>query len=213
MTVNMNVQVPCTLNAPTSNALTFTAVQGGGNPTPQTESFGATGNCAWPVGWNISSSLPAWLSASPVSGSFTADGQSTSVTVAPAISTLSPGTYTTQIALSYTDGNGAQLAGSPQTIPVTLIVTGFTISGTVNACTDTACATSAPLANATVTMTDGSGAHLTATADVNGNYTFTDVALGAGTISATGSNGTTNFTGTASLSVTGDQTGVSVNAF
>ncbi len=211
--VNMTIQVPCTLNAPTSNALAFTAVEGGSNPTPQTESFGATGNCAWPVGWSISSTLPAWLNASPASGPFTADGQSASITAAPAIGTLPPGTYTTQITLSYTDSNSAPLAGSPQTIPITLTVTGFTISGTVNACADTACATSAPLANAAVTMTDGSGAHLTATADANGNYTFTNVALGAGTISASGSNGTTSFTGTASLNVAGDQTGISVNAF
>ena len=211
--VNMTVQVPCTLNSPTSSALAFTAVQGASNPTPQTESFGATGNCAWPVGWSISSTLPSWLNASPASGPFTADGQSASITVAPAIGTLPPGTYTTQITLSYTDSNSAPLAGSPQTIPVTLTVTGFSISGTVNACADTACTTSAPLANAAVTMTDGSGAHLTATADANGNYTFTNVALGAGTISASGSNGTTSFTGTASLNVTGDQTGVSVNAF
>jgi hypothetical protein len=213
VTVNMNVQVPCTLNAPTANALTFNAVQDGSDPTSQTESFGATGNCAWPVGWNISSSQPSWLNASPASGSFTADGQSASITLAPTISNLSPGTYTTQITLSYIDSNGTQLAGSPQTIPITLTVTGFSISGTVSACADPACASSAPLANATVTMTDGSGAHLTATADANGNYTFTGVALGAGTISASGSDATTSYTGTASLTVTGDQTGVSVNAF
>jgi hypothetical protein len=209
----MNVQVPCTLNSPTSNALAFTAVQGGSDPASQTESIGATGNCAWPVGWNVSSSQSAWLTALPASGSFTADGQSASITVSPAIGTLPPGTYTAQIALSYTDSSGTQLAGSPQTIPVTLTVTGFTISGTVSACADTACATSAPLANATVTMTDGSGANLTTTADANGNYTFTGVALGAGTISASGSDTTRSYTGTASLAVTGDQTGVSVNAF
>jgi hypothetical protein len=165
------------------------------------------------VGWSVSSSQPAWLTALPASNSFTADGQSASITVSPAIGTLPPGTYTTQIALSYTDSSGTQLAGSPQTIPVTLTVTGFSISGMVSACADTACATSAPLANATVTMTDGSGAHLTATADANGNYTFTGVALGAGTISASGSDTTKSYTGTASLTVTGDQAGVSVNAF
>jgi Viral BACON domain len=213
ITVNMTVQVPCTLNAPTSNTLTFNAVQGGSNPVQQTETFGATGNCAWPVGWTISSSQPLWLSVLLVSGSFSADGQSASITVTPNINTLPPGTYTTQIALSYIDSGGIQLAGSPQTIPVTLIVTGFTVSGTVNACPDTACTTSAPLANATVTMTDGSGAHLTATADANGNYTFTNVALGAGTISASGSDTTKSYTGTASLTVTGDQPGISVNAF
>ncbi len=212
-TVTMNVQVPCTLNAPTSSALTFNAVQGGSDPAPQTESFGATGNCAWPMGWAISSSQASWLTASPASGSFTADGQSASIKVTPAIGTLTPGTYTTQVALSYTDGNGTQLAGSPQTIPVTLVVAGFTISGTVNACPDTSCTTPTPLANATVTMKDGSGANLTATADANGNYTFTNVALGAGTISASGSDATKSYTGTASLTVAGDQTGVSVNAF
>ncbi len=76
ISVNFNVLVPCRLNSPTANALAFTAVQGASNPASQTKSFGASGNCAWPVGWNVSGSQPAWLSALSTSGSFTADGQS-----------------------------------------------------------------------------------------------------------------------------------------
>ena len=213
ITVNLNVLVPCSITSPTANALAFTAVQGGSNPAPQVEFFSATGNCAWPVGWNVSSSQPSWLSASPSSGSFTAAGQSANLTVAPTSTGLPPGTYTTQITVASSDSGGISPAGSPQTIPVTLTVTGFTISGTVNACADSACSTSTPLANAAVTLTDGSGAHFTVTADASGNYTFTGVALGAGTISATGSNGTTSYTGNASVTVKGDQPGVVVNTF
>ncbi len=210
VTVTMNVLAPCTLPVPTSNALAFTAVQGGSNPAPQTESFGATGNCAWPVGWNLNSSQP-WLSASPASGSFTIDGQSASVTVAPGISGMSPGTYTAQITISSTNSGGATLSGNPLTIPVTLTITGFNVSGTVNACADSACSTSVPLANAAITLIDGSGAKFTATADANGIYSFSGVALGSCTISATGANGTVNYTGNTSLNVTGDQQGVIIN--
>ncbi len=213
VTVTMNVLAPCILPAATSGTLAFTAPQGGSNPPSQTESFGATGNCAWPENWSVSKSQ-SWLSLSSASGSFTADGQSASVTVAPSIAGMAPGTYTDQITISSAGGGGATPAGgSPQTIPVTLTVTGFAISGTVNACADSTCSTSVPLANAALTLTDGSGAKLTATADASGKYTFNGVALGSCSITATGSNGTTNYSGSASQNVTGDQPGVIVNTF
>ncbi|MBV9615453.1 MAG: hypothetical protein JO031_08360 [Ktedonobacteraceae bacterium] len=212
VTVNLNVLVPCTLSPPTSNALAFSAVQGSSNPPAQMDSLGTNGNCAWPVGWNATSSQP-WLNVSPASGSFTAGSQSAAMTVAPTITGLAPGTYTAQITISSNDSGGTQLQGSPQTIPVTLTITGFSVSGTVNACSGSACATPVPLANATLTLTDGSGAHFTATADANGKYSFTGVALGPCTISASGSNGTTHYTGNASLSITGDAPSVVINTF
>lgn len=213
VSIALNVVVPCTFPAPTSSTLAFTAVQGGSNPTPQTETFGASGNCAWPTGWSITGTMPSWLGMSSTSGSFTADGQSASVTVTPTIAGLAPGTYNAQLSIAATDSAGAAPAQSPQPITVTLTITGFTVSGVVHACSDSACSTPLPLANATLTLTDGSGAKLTATADANGNYSFANVALGSGTIAVTGTNGTTSYTGNTTLSVTGDQTGVNINAF
>jgi hypothetical protein len=213
VSVNLNVVVPCTLPPPTANTLAFTAVQGGSNPTPQTESFGATGNCAWPVAWSVTGSLPSWLNVSSTTGSFTTDGQSAAVTLSPTITGLAPGTYTAQIAIAATDSSATTPAQSPQSISVNLTITGFTITGVVNACADTLCSTSTPLANATLTLSDGSGTQSTATADGNGNYSFANVALGSCTITVSGSNGTTTYSGNTTLNVTGNQAAVKINAF
>jgi hypothetical protein len=213
VSVNLNVVVPCTLPPPTAGTLAFTAVQGGSEPAPQTETFGATGNCAWPATWSVTGSLPSWLNVSSTTGSFTTDGQSAAVTVSPTIAGLSPGTYTAQMAIAATDSSGTAAAQSPQSITVNLTITGFTVAGVVNACTDTLCSTPTPLANATLTLTDGSGTQFTAIADANGSYSFANVALGSCTISVSGSNGTTTYSGNTTLNVTGDQPAVNINAF
>jgi hypothetical protein len=213
VSVNLNVVVPCTLPPPTASTLAFTAVQGGSEPAPQTETFGASGNCAWPATWSVTGSLPSWLNTSSTTGSFTTDGQSAAVTVSPTIAGLSPGTYTAQMAIAATDTSGTAAAQSPQSITVNLTITGFTVAGVVNACADTLCSTPTPLANATLTLTDGSGTQFTAIADANGNYSFANVALGSCTISVSGSNGTTTYSGNTTLNVTGDQPAVNINAF
>ncbi len=119
--VNINVQPPCTLAPPTSGSLAFTATQGSGDPAPQTLGLSATGNCAWPVGWKASGA-PSWLSLSPASGSFNANGQSASITVAPSSASLSSGTYNATVSVAATDSASQQLSGSPQTFNVSLTV-------------------------------------------------------------------------------------------
>ena len=82
-----------------------------------------------------------------------------------------PGTYTGIITITATDSTGLAV-GSPQSVAVTLTVTGFTINGTVIACTDQTCATPQALAGATVTVMNGSTTVATTTADASGNYSF-----------------------------------------
>jgi hypothetical protein len=119
--VNINVQQPCTLTPPTSGSLAFTATQGTGNPAPQTIGLSATGNCAWPVNWSASG-VPSWLNLSSNSGSFNANGQSASISVAPTIAGLSPGNYNATVSLAATDNANMQLSGSPQSFSVALTV-------------------------------------------------------------------------------------------
>jgi Viral BACON domain len=119
--VTVNIQPPCKLTPPTSGSLSFTATSGSGDPAPQTLSLSATGNCAWPVGWHASVA-PAWLGLSPASGSFSASGQSASLSVAPTIASLAPGVYNATISVGATDSSNQQLSGSPQSFTVSLTV-------------------------------------------------------------------------------------------
>jgi len=64
----------------------------------------------------------AWLVLSSTTGTNSGTGSTVSVSVNPA--NLAPGTYSGQITLSANDSNGNALQSSPQTISVTLVVTG-----------------------------------------------------------------------------------------
>jgi hypothetical protein len=126
---------------------------------------------------------------------------------------LAPGTYTGQITLSATNAGGTALQGSPQTINVTLTVPAFTVSGTVFACADATCNTPVPLPDATITVLNGSTQIAITTADPSGNYTFSSLAPGAYTLSVSGTDSTgAHYTGTLTLTVTGNQTNVSIDA-
>ncbi len=121
--INFNVLPPCTLQQPSSSSLAFSGMQNGTDPTPQSVTITAAGNCNWPLNWSatINGSAP-WLKASPLAGSFTAGGQSTTLSVAPTLAGLSPGTYTAQISIGATDAASLQAQGSPQALSVTLTV-------------------------------------------------------------------------------------------
>lgn len=327
VTVNLLVLPPCTLAQPSSSVLAFSTTQGTGAPAPQSVAFTASGNCEWPLGWNLTVSHPApWLNISPVVGSFGASGQSSMLTVAPSIAGLKPGTYTTQISIAATDAstvpvqgspqtvsvvltvfqqcmlqlpsstlsfnvvqgqvsssqtlkvkeggkcatpvswtavgdagstawlalsatsgtnsgpastinvsanaatlspgkytgtitisasgsNGAIVQGSPQTVSVSLVVTGFTMSGQVNACADTTCATPTPLAGATVNLVNSSGTVVASvSANTSGNYTLTGIGLGTYTLSASGTDSSgTHYVGSISFTMTGNQQNVIIN--
>lgn len=100
--------------SPTS--LTFSAVQGGANPAPQTVTITNSGPLGSTLNWSATDDA-AWLSLSPTSGSL-ASGASQPMTVSVDISGLGPGTYSATITVS--DPNATN---SPQTVGVTLVVT------------------------------------------------------------------------------------------
>ncbi len=128
---------------------------------------------------------------------------------------LVPGTYTGHITIAATDSTVAAVVGSPQTIAVTLTVTGFTVSGSVVVCSGPAptCTTSQPLPGATVTLMRGSTTVATATADAAGNYSFANVALGIYTLSASGTDSNGTHTGSAAITVLGNTTGDIIQTF
>ncbi len=207
VSVTLTVQPPCTLQV-ASSSLSFTVVQG--QSSSQNVSFNETGTCARPVSWTATASNGAsWLSVSPASGSDSGSG----ATVTANVNTtgLQPGTYQGTITISATGNGGAVVQGSPQTVTVTLtVVAGFTLSGTVFACSNGSCTT--PLPGATVTLTNAAGQSFTATADGSGNYSFSSVAAGTYTLTATGSINGQNYSGTLSgINVTGNQTGLNID--
>jgi hypothetical protein len=110
------VTVSLTLTAPliptiglTPNSLTFSAAQGGANPSAQSVAISNTGTGS--LSWNASSAA-SWLTVSPASG--TGAG---SVGVTANVTGLSAGTYNTSITITATGATN-----SPQTIPVSLTV-------------------------------------------------------------------------------------------
>jgi len=121
--INFTVLPPCTLPQPSSSSLAFSGMQNGADPSAQSVNITATGNCNWPLNWSatINGSVP-WLKVSPLAGSFTASGQSTTLSVAPTLAGLAPGTYTAQILIGATDSASQQAQGSPQILSVTLTV-------------------------------------------------------------------------------------------
>ncbi|GAC1650404.1 MAG: hypothetical protein NVS4B12_20170 [Ktedonobacteraceae bacterium] len=322
--VQLQVNPPCALIQPSSSALAFSAVQGGSDPTPQSVTLTASGNCMWPLAWKASASpVASWLKLSSSSGSFGSGSLSTTVGISATIANLSPGTYTTQVSVSASDTSGLIAQGSPQvfsitlvvqppcqmapmpanlaftvpqgqvapaqtfpvretgtcappvtwtatgnanstswlvisptsgsdtgsgatvsvsinaaslapgtykasvtvtasngstinngtqTIPITVKVTGYTISGTVNVCADSTCSTPVPLPGAAVVLTNASGAQVAiTTADINGNYTFPNIALGTYTVAASGMNSLNiHYVGSVPVNVTGNMTGINV---
>jgi hypothetical protein len=333
ITVNLVVQPPCTLTQPALNALTFTGVQGGSAPAPQSVLITGSGNCAWPLQLSATIS-PAgannWLQATFTNNSIKGNGQSSSLQIAPnpnVFNALRPGTRTAQVTITATDSTGIQAQGSGETIGVTLTVeppcafvplsqqqsnlsftalqgtavgpipsiplsetatcappvtytvsssaaawlsasqpaqdtgsgssltlsinstslpagtyTGqitikatdangnvvnkalsinvsltiyLSVSGTVYACTGAppACLTPTPLAGATVTVQSGPTSPPPVTADQNGNYTLSGLAAGTYTIAVSGTVNNVPYSGTQTITVSGNATGVNLNAY
>jgi Viral BACON domain len=123
ITINLVVTPPCTLAAPSSGSLAFTALVGGPNPTSQSEVMNVSGNCNWPLNWQVNVPASAsWLGISQPKGAFVPNKQSITTIVSPNISGLAPGQYKTQVAISVLDASNTPAAGSPQTFTVTLNV-------------------------------------------------------------------------------------------
>lgn len=136
--VSFAVQAPCSLSAPSSSALAFTALQSAGSVSPLSETFTASGNCSWPLNWNASmASTASWLNLSATSGQFHDSTQSVMLSVTPNITGLQPGTYQAKVQVAATDAAGLVAQGSPQSFVVTLTV--------IQPCTLLASSTSLPL--------------------------------------------------------------------
>ncbi len=106
---------PPTIGA-TPGSLTFTAQQGGGNPTPQSVTIRNTGSGT--LTWTVSNSA-AWLSHSPTSG--TGGGV---VTISPITTGLTAGTYNGIVTL-YATGSATV------TVPITLTITAPAVQPTI----------------------------------------------------------------------------------
>jgi Viral BACON domain len=208
-TVTLTILPPCTLSSQAS--LAFTVAQGQ-TATAQHVAVSETGTCARPVSWTATgdAASSSWLVLAPASGTDTG-----TLSVNATTASLVPGTYTGTITIAATDNANVPVVGSPQTIAVTLTVTGFTVSGSVVVCSGPApaCTTSQPLPGATVTLTSGSTTIATVTADAAGNYSFANVALGSYTLSASGTDSNGTHTGSAAATVQGDTTGVIIQTF
>jgi hypothetical protein len=152
------VMVSLTLTAPLTpkiglspTSLTFSANQGGANPSAQTVNISNTGTGT--LSWNASSAVP-WLSVSPTSG--TGAG---SLAVTANVTGLSAGTYTTSISVT---GTGA--TNTPQVIPISLTVAAPAATLTVGS------------SNLTFTATQGSAnpASQSVSISSNGSWTVTE---------------------------------------
>ncbi len=324
--VQLQVSPPCALVQPSSSALAFTSIQGGGDPASQAVTLSASGNCMWPLGWKASVSPAApWLKLSSFAGSFGQGNLSNTLGISTTIANLSPGTYTTQVSISVSDtsgitaqgspqvfsitlvvqppcqiapvpanlafsvtqekvsaaqtfsvreigtctrpvtwtvtgdsastswlvisppsgsdtgsgatvstrinaaslppgnykanmtltaSNGATIGSSTQTIPITVTVTGFTISGTANICGESTCTKPPPmpLSAASVVLTNTAGTQVAAVAtDANGNYSIPNVALGTYIVSASGMRSAIYYTGNVTVTATGNMPGTNIS--
>jgi hypothetical protein len=212
--VMLTVLQPCTLR-PLPEQLTFNAQQGQAAPDGQAFTLSETGSCDGGVSWTAvdSADSSSWLGLSLSSGVDAGSGSPVTVTANPG--SLGPGTYTGQITVSASN-DGIVLAGSPQVINVTLVITGYGVSGVVTACQDASpsCTDFQSLGSASVSLVDGNGDIIvTVLADSLGDFAFTNVPLGTYTINAVGTSGGASYTGTLTVTVGGSVSSVNVQTF
>jgi len=216
ITVTLTVVQPCTLQAnPTGVSLTMP--QGASVSPTQIVALSETGSCAFPVSWAAASDSHSvsWLVISPITGSDNGNGSSFSVSVNTATA-LAPGTYTGTITLNASGTGGASVGNSPLKLPVSLVVTGYSVSGVVDACATSSCTTSSPLANATVNLVNSVGTIIaTVTANNVGAFSITNVAAGTYSITVTGTDSSGNqYTGSLTgVTVSQNTTGLTVDTY
>ena len=209
--VTLNVLPPCQLQV-VPLSLSFSVPQGQPSPPTQTFSLSEVGTCAPPVSW-LASGDPgssSWL----VLGPPTSGVGSATVTVGVAPQSLPPGTYTGTITVSASGNGGAIVLGSPQPVAVTLTVTGYILSGMINACSDTQCSSSQPLPGASLSLLNTTtNQTFTTTADGSGKYSFGNLPTGPYTLTVNGTIGSQNYFGTASFPLSGNQVNFPVNVY
>jgi Carboxypeptidase regulatory-like domain len=196
--ISLALQQPCTVQI-SPGSIALTSVQGQSSITLQAN------NTCTSINWNAMTDDggKGWLSID------TANSGNGSIIVKADSSNLSVGTYTGSVSVKVTDGSGNPVQGGTQTIQVTLqvLVSTFTVSGTVMACADSACSSSQPLGAATVTLTDSSGQRVAnVAADSFGNFSFSNVAPGSYTITVSGTdNSNVSYSGNQTIAVSGKQ--------
>ncbi len=197
--VSLSLQAPCSVKI-TPNSLAFTSAQGQATIAVQPS------NTCSSISWHATATdgNAGWLKVS-ASGSGNSDMQ-----VKADGSNLSAGdTYTGSIIVTVSDSSGNPVQGGSQTIAVSLKIpiSAFTVSGAVNACTDTACSATQPLGNAQVMLIDSSGQQTkSTTADASGHFSFANVSSGSYTIESSGTDSANaSYSGSKTISVSGDQ--------
>lgn len=117
------VQPPCAIGA-TPLTLNFAGVVGQSNPAAQIVNIAASGTCGNALDWQASTNTAsggAWLSASPASGTVSLAAQS-STNIGVSLAGLSAGTYSGTVMITAADSVTGQMAGTPQSIAITLTV-------------------------------------------------------------------------------------------
>jgi hypothetical protein len=176
-----------------STSLSFTAQQGGSNPSAQTLSISNTGGGT--LNWSASPNT-TWLAVSPASG--TGNG---AVSVSPTTGILAAGSYNGNITLSAT-------GASSVTVPVTFTVsTAPTISLSPTSLTYTATQGATNPANQTIALTNAGGT-VNWTASDNASWLTVSPASGSGSSTLTAAVNTTGlsagtYSGTITVSATG----------
>ena len=122
--VSLTINAACTATA-TPTALTF--IGGSAQPVPaaQAITITAAGACANPLNWTATvTTTPAngtWLNATQISGTVTLTAPS-AISLGVVTTGLAPGTYTGTIAITTTDSVSHAQVGTPQNVPITLII-------------------------------------------------------------------------------------------
>lgn len=124
VTVTLTVLPVCTLQPPSVTGEVFSS-PAGVNPAAQTFTIGVAGACTGNVTITPTvtmSSGSGWLAVSPASAPVAANGSAT-FTVSVTSAALASGSYAGSISLAAVNSAGVAIAGSPQSLGVTLTVT------------------------------------------------------------------------------------------
>jgi hypothetical protein len=105
--------------SPTS--MTFSVIQGENNPPNQAMTVVNTGGNLLYWQARADMTVSSWLRVSPATG-FVANGQDGHIFLSVNTSSLSPGTYRSNVVVSATDNSGTQVPRSPQVVAVVLNV-------------------------------------------------------------------------------------------
>jgi hypothetical protein len=211
ITITLTVQPACMLQTPSLTSGTFSS-EAGLNPAAQTFTVGVVGGCTGNVTITptaTTTSGGAWLAISPPSALVASNGTAT-FTITVTTTGLAAGPYTGALSLAAVDSNGITIAGSPQSIGVSLNLLALPVLSTTPATLTFTQATGS--SSQSVTLQNTGGEPLTWTASLTGAPSYVTIssastgtlAAGATTtvtvsVNATGVAGGT--TATASLSI------------